>query len=29
MQKWLYLSVLALALLTLALGGWVVKAIKP
>ena len=27
MQKWLYLTVLALALLTLAVGGWVVKGI--
>ncbi|MDX6423695.1 MAG: hypothetical protein QOI67_1166 [Gaiellaceae bacterium] len=28
MKKWLYLIVLALALLTLAVGGWVVKGIK-
>ena len=27
-KKWLYLFVLALALLTLAVGGWVVKGIK-
>ena len=27
MQKWLYLTVLVLALLTLAVGGWVVKGI--
>jgi hypothetical protein len=27
-KKWLYLTVLALALLTLAVGGWVVKGIK-
>ena len=29
MKKWIYLSILALALLTLALGGWAVKAVKP
>jgi hypothetical protein len=28
MQKWLYLTVFAFALLTLAVGGWVVKGIK-
>jgi hypothetical protein len=27
-KKWLYLTVLALALLTLAVGGWVAKGIK-
>jgi hypothetical protein len=27
-KKWLYLTILALALLTLAVGGWVVKGIK-
>jgi hypothetical protein len=27
-NKWLYLTVLALALLTLAVGGWVVEGIK-
>lgn len=29
MKKWMYLTVLALALLTLALGGWIVKGLKP
>lgn len=28
MKKWLYLTALALALLTLAVGGWVVMGIK-
>ena len=28
MKKWIYLSLLALALLTLAVGGWVFKAAK-
>lgn len=27
-MKWFYLTVLALALVTLALGGWTAKAIK-
>jgi hypothetical protein len=27
-KKWTYLSILALALLTLAVGGWAVKAVK-
>ncbi len=26
MKKWIYLSLLALALLTLAVGGWVFRA---
>lgn len=29
MKKWLYLTILALALLSLALAGWTVKALKP
>jgi hypothetical protein len=29
MKKWAYLTILALALLTLALGGWIVKGLKP
>ena len=29
MKKWIFLTVLALALLTLALGGWIVKGLKP
>ena len=28
MKKWIYLSLLALALLTLAVGGWVFRAAK-
>jgi hypothetical protein len=28
MKKWLYLTVLALVLLALAVGGWVVKGIR-
>jgi hypothetical protein len=28
MPKWFYFTILALALLTLAVGGWVVKGIK-
>ena len=28
MKKWTYLSILALALLTLAVGGWAVRAAK-
>ena len=28
MRKWLYLTVLALALLTLAVAGWTVNALK-
>ena len=28
MPKWFYFTVLAIALLTLAVGGWVVKGIK-
>jgi hypothetical protein len=28
MPKWMYLTILAFALLTLAVGGWVVKAVK-
>ena len=28
MPKWLYLTILAIALLTLAMGGWFVKGIK-
>jgi len=28
MPKWMYLTVLALALLALAVGGWVVRGIK-
>ena len=28
MPKWFYLTVLAIALLTLAVGGWVVQGIK-
>ena len=28
MKKWIYLSILALALLTLAVGGWVAKGIS-
>jgi hypothetical protein len=28
MPKWTYLTILALALLTLAVGGWAVKGIK-
>jgi len=27
MQKWTYLSILTVALLTLAVGGWIVKGI--
>lgn len=27
MKKWLYLTLLALALLTLALGGWIAQGI--
>jgi hypothetical protein len=27
-KKWIYLSILALALLTLAVGGWVAKGIS-
>ena len=29
MKKWIFLTVLALALLTLALGGWIMKGLKP
>jgi hypothetical protein len=28
MPKWLYFTALAIALLTLAVGGWIVKGIK-
>lgn len=28
MKKWAYLTILALALLTLAVGGWVAKGLK-
>jgi len=28
MPKWFYFTVLAIALLTLAVGGWVVKGVK-
>jgi hypothetical protein len=28
-RKWAYLTILALALLTLALGGWIAKGLKP
>ena len=28
MPKWFYFTILAIALLTLAVGGWVVKGIK-
>jgi hypothetical protein len=28
MPKWIYFTILALALLTLAVGGWVVKGLK-
>jgi hypothetical protein len=28
MMKWIYLTVLALALLTLAVGGWIAKGFK-
>jgi hypothetical protein len=28
MPRWMYLTILALALLTLAVGGWAVKGIK-
>jgi hypothetical protein len=28
MPKWFYLTILAVALLTLAVGGWIVKGIK-
>ncbi len=28
MRMWIYLTVLALALVTLALGGWAVKGVK-
>lgn len=28
MRKWLYLTILALALLALALGGWAAGAVK-
>ena len=28
MPKWIYFTILALALLTLAVGGWAVKGIK-
>ena len=28
MRKWLYLTLLALALLTLAVGGWIAKGLS-
>jgi hypothetical protein len=28
MPKWFYLTILAVALLTLAVGGWIVKGLK-
>ena len=28
MKKWIYLSILALALLTLAVGGWIAKGVS-
>jgi hypothetical protein len=28
MPKWFYLTIVAVALLTLAVGGWIVKGIK-
>lgn len=29
MKKWLYLTLLALALVSLAVAGWTVNALKP
>ena len=29
MKKWVFLTILAVALLTLALGGWIAKGLKP
>ena len=29
MKKWIYLTLVVAALLVLALGGWIVKGVKP